>query len=85
MNRLKALWASLPHQVQAGFILFGTVALTTLGKELQALIFGTESFSRSTLQHDVGFAVAAGFIAVRAFYMVPSAPAEKANSLGAGK
>jgi hypothetical protein len=81
MKKLKAardlflgLWASLPHQVQAGFILFGTVAGTTLAKEFQALIFGTANFTRSTLQHDLGMAVTAGIIAVRTFYMFPNRP-----------
>jgi hypothetical protein len=75
------LWASLPHQVQAGFILFGTVVITTLSKEFQALIFGTAHFTRSSLQHDLGFAIAAGFVAVRTFYMVPSPPSDKADAL----
>ena len=68
----KAFWASLPHQVQAGIILFGTAAGTTLGKELQAYFFGTAHFTRSSLQHDIGAALVAGFFAVRAFYMLPS-------------
>ena len=72
MNKLKAFWASLPHQVQAGVILFGTVAGTTLAKELQALAFGTLSFSKSSLEHDVSMAIFAGFVAVRAFYSQPS-------------
>ena len=68
----KALWASLPHYVQAPIILFGTAAGTTLAKELQALAFGTLSFSVSSLRHDVGMAIAAGSMAVKAFYMLPS-------------
>lgn len=72
MNKLKAFWASLPHQVQAGVILFGTVAGTTLAKEVQAQIAGTLSFSVSSLEHDLGMAITAGFIAVRAFYCIPN-------------
>jgi hypothetical protein len=76
MNKLiakaKALWALLPHQVQAGVILFGTAAGTTLAKELQALLFGTLSFSVSSLRHDFGMAMIAGFMAAKAFYMIPS-------------
>jgi hypothetical protein len=68
----KAFWASLPHQVQALAVLFGTAAGTTLGKELQALWFGTGSFTWITLRHDIGMAVTAGIIAVRCFYMLPS-------------
>jgi hypothetical protein len=76
MNKLvakaKAFWASLPHQVQAVIVVFATAAGTTLAKELQALAFGTLSFSVSSLQHDVGMAFTAGFIAAKAFYMLPS-------------
>jgi hypothetical protein len=68
----KALWASLPHQAQAAIILFGTAAGTTLAKELQARIMGTLSFSVSSLEHDLGMAITAGFIAVRAFYCLPN-------------
>jgi len=71
-QRAKAFWASLPHQVQAGAVLFATASSTTLGKELQALIFGTAHFTRSSLQHDIGAACVAGFLAVRAFYMLPN-------------
>ena len=72
MNKLKAFWASLPHQVQAALILFGTVAGTTLAKEIQAYIFGTLNFSKSSLEHDVSMALFAGFVAVKAFYSQPS-------------
>jgi ABC-type Co2+ transport system permease subunit len=82
---VKAFWASLPHQVQAACILFGTAVITTLGKEFQALIFGTANFTRSSLQHDLSMAIVAGVVAVRAFYMVPSQPAEKSAELPAAK
>jgi hypothetical protein len=76
MNKLigqaKVLWARLPHQVQAVAILFATASATVLSKEMQALIFGTAHFTRSTLQHDLGAACMAGIFAVRAFYMLPS-------------
>jgi hypothetical protein len=68
----KAFWASLPHQVQAAIIVFATVAGTTLGKEFQALAFGTANFTRSSLQHDVWAALVAGAFAAKAFYMTPS-------------
>lgn len=71
----RAFWASLPHQVQAGVVVFATAALTTLSKELQALLFGTAHFTRSSLQHDLGAAITAGILAVRAFYMLPNKPA----------
>jgi len=75
LQKLRKLWSSLPHQVQAGLILFGTAAGTTLAKELQARIFGTLSFSVSSLEHDLGMAFTAGFIAVRTFYCLPNKPA----------
>ena len=72
MNKLKAFWASLPHQVQALLILFGTGASTTLAKELQAYLAGTLSFSVSSLEHDLGMAIVSGLTAVRVFYMLPN-------------
>ena len=52
--------------------MFATAAGTTLGKELQALWFGTGSFTWITLRHDIGMAITAGVIAVRCFYMLPN-------------
>jgi hypothetical protein len=69
---LKQFWASLPHLVQAGIILFVTSAGTTLGQELKALWLGNEAFTWLALQHDIGLAVFAGFAAVRTFYMLPN-------------
>lgn len=72
IQQAKVFWASLPHEVQAGIIIFVTAAGTTLGKEFQALIFGTAHFTKSSLQHDIGMAITAGIFAARAFYMLPS-------------
>jgi hypothetical protein len=80
----KAMWASLPHEVQAGAIVFVTAASTTLGKELQALIFGTAHFTRSSLQHDIGAACVAGALAARAFYMLPNRQAANALPVSPG-
>ncbi len=74
MNRLKALWASLPHPVQAGITLFVSMALTTLSKELEQLLSGNEAFTWLALRHDIAAAVMAGAVAVRAFYMLPNRP-----------
>lgn len=73
MNKLKTLWASLPHPVQALILLFVTTAGTTLGKELQELFLGNEAFTWAVLQHDLVVAVLAGAAVVRAFYMLPNA------------
>ena len=62
----KALWASLPHQVQGGIVAFAAAAGATLAKELQALLFGTLSFSVSSFRHDLGMAITAGIIAAGA-------------------
>jgi hypothetical protein len=72
ISKLKALWNSLPHYVQAGITLFITMALTTLVKELEQLLSGNEAFTWLLLRHDLAAAVAAGVIAVRTFYMLPN-------------
>jgi hypothetical protein len=72
VQRAKAFWSSLPHQVQAIVIVFGTVTSTTLGHELQALIFGTGGFTWPSLEHTITTSCLAGFIAARAFYMLPN-------------
>lgn len=68
----KAFWASLPHQAQTTIVVFFTVGATTLAKELQAYFFGTLSFSVSSLRHDFGAACVAGYIAAKAFNMLPN-------------
>jgi hypothetical protein len=68
----KRVWASLPHQAQAAAVAFATAALTTLGKELDSLLSGTQSFTWLMLRHDIAAAVIAGALATRAFYMWPS-------------
>jgi hypothetical protein len=73
-NKLKAFWASLPHQVQAAVVAFATAAGTVLGEELQALASGQQSFTVATVKHDLLAALAAGLLALRAFYMFPSRP-----------
>lgn len=72
MNKLKAFWASLPHPVQAGLILFATTAGTTLAHAIE------ESFCFSTqcLKHYAASAIVAGVVAVRAFYMLPNGSAQ---------
>jgi hypothetical protein len=59
-------WYSLPHQVQAGMVLFATAAVTTLGQSIADGCWGW-----TCLKHAVGPAIAAGVIAVRTFYMRP--------------
>jgi len=42
------------------------------GQGTASLLFRDGAFTRSSLQHDIGAALVAGFFAVRAFYMLPS-------------
>jgi hypothetical protein len=71
---VKDFWGSLPHQVQAAIIAFGTAAGTVLGEEIQALASGQASFTAATIKHDLLSAGAAGLLALRAFYMFPNRP-----------
>lgn len=73
INRLKAFWASLPHAVQAGAILFVTTAGTSV---VHAIEDGIVPHSWADIRHLLGTAVVAGVIAVRAFYMLPNGKAQ---------
>jgi hypothetical protein len=76
MNRFvqqaKLFWAGLPHQYQACVVVFATAAGTTLGRELQELLLGSESFTWLCLRHDLAAAAIAGAIALKTFYMFPN-------------
>jgi hypothetical protein len=71
MNQLKALWAQLPHPVQALAILFVTTAGTTLTHSLES---GIVPRTWGDAKHMLGTAAVAGIVAVRAFYMLPNKP-----------
>jgi hypothetical protein len=71
MDRLKALqalWASLPHPVQALLLAFGTAAGTTFIHALSE----ANCYSGACLKHYAATSIAAGLVAARAFYMVPN-------------
>lgn len=77
MNKIKALraslaalWASLPHPVQAMLIASGTAAATTFAHS-----FSEGGITVATLKHSIGLSVAAGLAVARAFYMIPNKPA----------
>ena len=76
ISKLKVFWASLPHQVQAGVAVFGSMALTTLAKEVEQLLSGNDAFTWLALRHDIAVAVMAGVVALRAFYMLPNGTAK---------
>jgi len=77
---VKAVWDSLPHKVQAGLVIFGTAVLTTLGKELEAVLTGQSAFTVATLKHDLVAAIIAGAIAAKTFYMTPNLGATDVQS-----
>ena len=81
---LLALWASLPHQVQALILAFLTAVGTTLIKELEQLVTGNEAFTRAVLRHDIAFALGTGIAAVKLFYMLPNGAAQLVASAKAG-
>ena len=68
MTKLKALWASLPHAVQAMLCFAVTTAGTTF---LHALSEG-DCYSGPCLKHYALTSLAAGLAVVRAFYMLPN-------------
>jgi len=69
IQKLKAFWASLPHIVQAGVVLFITTVATTLAHSIED---GIVPHTWTDAKHLLGTAVVAGVIAVRAFYMLPN-------------
>lgn len=73
MAKLKAIWAALPHPVQALIVAFATAAGTAF---LQA-ISQNLCFTATCLKHEAWSALLAGAAAARAFYMVPNKPAPK--------
>lgn len=73
---LKQFWGTLPHEVQAGILLFTTSAGTVLTREFSELAMGQQAFTWLTLRHDIAGAIFAGFIAVRALYMLPNGTAQ---------
>lgn len=69
LNKLKALWASLPHQVQAAIIFGGSAALESVGHAI------SEGALPSTLPEFKHFALGAlttGATAAWAFYRIPN-------------
>ena len=74
IQKLKALWASLPHQLQAGIVCFVSAAGVTA---MHAFEDGGFVWTGAALKHLAGTAVVAGIVALRAFYMLPSKQAAK--------
>jgi len=75
VNKLKALWASLPHQVQAALVVFGTATGVTLAHAIED---GSAPSSWAGVKHLLGTAIVAGVAALRLFYMLPNRSAAPA-------
>jgi hypothetical protein len=70
IQKLQALWASLPHSVQAALLAFAAAAGTTF---VHAISEGG-CFAAVCLKHYAATSIGAGLVAARAFYMVPNRP-----------
>ncbi|MCU1338854.1 MAG: hypothetical protein JWO19_4435 [Bryobacterales bacterium] len=72
MNKLKSLWASLPHPVQAMLVAFASGFLAAAAHAYEDAGF---HMSWGELHHLLPTFVAAGVAAARILYMVPNRPA----------
>ena len=70
MQKLKALWARLPHPVQAIIVAF----VGGCGAEIGNIAgdFPNMCFDPVCLKRDLGLIVGAGIVAAKAFYMLPN-------------
>jgi hypothetical protein len=64
----KGVWSSLPHQVQAGAVVFASAAATFAGT---AFSNPGSCWTLVCIKHALGASVGAGLVALRAFYMRP--------------
>lgn len=71
--KLKAVWSSLPHYVQAGLFSVGSAFLITF---VHALSEGG-CYSSTCLKHYLGTALAAAVAAASAYYTIPNKGAPK--------
>lgn len=73
MNKLKAFWASLPHQAQAAII----VGASATGEFIEHIVeMGQFPHSLADAKHLAGRALAAGLVAAWAFYRLPNGTAQ---------
>lgn len=78
MNKLKALWASLPHQVQALIVAFASGFAAAAAHAYEDAGF---QMSWGELHHLLPTFVAAGVTAARILYMIPNRAAAPFPSL----
>jgi hypothetical protein len=69
IQKLKLFWASLPHQVQAAIVTFGTAAGVTIAHAIED---GTMPSNWPAIKHLLATAVVSGVAALRLFYMLPN-------------
>ncbi|MBV8807964.1 MAG: hypothetical protein JO033_04765 [Acidobacteriaceae bacterium] len=68
MTKLRAMWGSLPHPVQALIIAFASAAASTFAHAWSEHM----CFTRECLKHYAAISISAGVVAARAFYMMPN-------------
>jgi hypothetical protein len=64
----KSFWGGLPHQVQAGAVVFASAAATYAGT---AFYNPSSCLQWVCIKHALGASAGAGLVALRAFYMKP--------------
>lgn len=70
-QKAKALWASLPHLVQAAIVVFVSASSEAV---VHALSEPTMCFSKACLLHLAKSAAITGAVAAKAFYMTANRP-----------
>lgn len=73
MNKLKAFWASLPHQLQAAIMFGGSAVLEAV---VHAISEGKIPSTLPEFKHFIGSALATGVAAAYAFYRLPNGSAQ---------
>lgn len=73
-QKLTALWASLPHPLQALIVAFVGGAGAEIGRI--ASQWPNICITGVCLKQDVGLIIGAGIVAARAFYMLPNGTAQ---------
>lgn len=70
INKIKAFWASLPHQIQGGIIAVASAVAGVLVHHYS----DPAAWSLAEVKHEVVTALAAGVGALRVFFMLPNTP-----------
>lgn len=70
MNKLKALWSQLPHSAQGAIVAFTAASAGVLIN----FYSDPHAWSPAEFRHELVTALAAGFGALRVFFMLPNTP-----------